>query len=111
MYEPVGTIDHFVSWNADGRSIGGFPVEGWLEAVYSEPYVVLDRVGRVWVSVPLRHEIRAYDRQGQLLRTVRPGENRPGLFETPTGVAYDSGTNEVVVADLAGRIVRVNAGP
>ncbi|HYD50587.1 MAG TPA: NHL repeat-containing protein, partial [Terriglobales bacterium] len=84
-------------------------IEGWSNAVYSEPYVTVDRAGRIWVSVPLARQLRAYDRQGKLLRTVDPAEARPVPFDTPTGLGFDRVSDEIVIADLAGRVVRCQA--
>ena len=64
----------------------------------------------IWVSVPADHKVRAYDRTGVLLRTVKPDRTQPDWFETPLGLGYDGRTDEIVVADLAGRIVRLKAG-
>ena len=94
----------------DGRYAGSFPVKGWGSGAFSEPYLAIDGRGRIWVSVPADHEVRAYDRTGALLRTVKPDRTQPDGFETPLGLGYDGGTDQIVVADLAGRIVRLNAG-
>ena len=94
--------------SADGKPAGGFAVAGWANAVYSEPYVATDREGRIWLSVPLQHELRVFDAAGKLVRTVSAGDCRPP-FDTPTGIAVDGGSGEVVVADLAGRIARCPA--
>ena len=94
----------------DGRFAGSFPVKGWGNGAFSEPYIAIDDLGRVWVSVPADHEIRVYDPDGMLLRTVDTRRVQPRPFETPIGLAYDGGTDEIVVADLAGYIVRLKAG-
>jgi YYY domain-containing protein len=91
----------------DGKFVSEFPVPGWESKVYSEPHVTLDDKGTIWVSVPGAKEVRAYDRTGKLLRTIK-GQDLPGvMFDTPMGIAYSPSKHELVIADLDHRIVRI----
>lgn len=91
----------------DGQIVGEFPVDGWRSEVFSEPDVVVDADGTIWVTVPVEKQIRAYDRSGKLLRTIA-SQSIPGVvFATPMGIDYDATRKTLMVADLDGRIVRV----
>jgi tripartite motif-containing protein 71 len=96
-------------FDASGKRVGGFPVDGWEQKVFSEPHITIARDGTVWVSIPLLHVIRAYDRSGKILREIKGGEDLKLPFDRPMGLAYDTRTNELVVIDLENRIVRVPA--
>ena len=52
-------------FDPNGKLIGGFPVEGWEQKVFSEPHVTLAPDGTIWVSIPTLRVIRAYDRSGK----------------------------------------------
>jgi len=65
--------------------------------------------GTVWVSVPTRQLIRAYDRDGKVLQEIQGGDD-PGLpFDRPMGLAYDTRDDTLVVVDLENRLVRLPA--
>ena len=122
--EPVGiAVDHndkvYVCDNANGRLqmftrdggfIGSFPVPGWESKVFSEPYVAIDPLGRIWVTVPLLKEIRAYNEGGKLLRTITGQSVPTAKFETPMGIAVDTARKDLVVTDLEHRVVRTPYG-
>lgn len=94
----------------DGQFVGQLEVDGWSSKAYSEPHVALDDKGVIWVTVPGAREVRAYDRRGKLLRTIT-GTSIPGAtFETPMGIAFDAKRRELVIADLADKLVRVPIG-
>lgn len=94
----------------DGRFLGQLAVDGWKSQAYSEPHVVVDDKGAIWVTVPSAGEVRAYERSGKLLKTLA-GEALPGAtFETPMGIGLDAGRKELIVADLADKVVRVPIG-
>ncbi|MBP1684993.1 MAG: hypothetical protein H6Q33_1136 [Deltaproteobacteria bacterium] len=94
-------------FSRDGAFISAFPVAGWESKVYSEPNVVLDPRGTMWLTVPGSKEVRNYDRSGKLLRTIT-GQSTPGaVFGTPMGITYDPTTHELVISDLDHRLVRV----
>ncbi len=96
-------------FDANGKLVGGFPVDGFGQKVFSEPHLTVAPDGTIWVSVPLLRVVRAYDRSGKVLREIAGGED-PGMpFDRPMGVAYDKRTNELVVIDLENRIVRLPA--
>jgi len=91
-------------FDRDGGFVRQFPVPGWESKVFSEPHVTLDPRGNLWVTVPIAHEVRCYDRTGKLLRTIN---GQAAHFDTPMGIAYDATTHELVVADLNNRVVRI----
>jgi hypothetical protein len=94
-------------FSRDGRFISAFPVAGWESKVYSEPNVVLDPRGTIWVTVPGSREVRNYDRGGKLLRTITAQSIPGAAFGTPMGIAYDPTTRELVISDLDHRLVRL----
>ena len=121
--EPIGvTVDAaglvYVCDNANGRVqiftgdggfVSSFKVPGWESAGFSEPYVAVDAAGRIWLTVPLKHEVRAYDKQGTLLRTIT-GQTFPSAqFETPMGIAYDPLRQDIVISDLNRGVLRFPA--
>ena len=91
----------------DGRLAGAFPVAGWESKVYSEPHIVLDARGSIWVTVPGAKEVRNYDRTGKLLRTITATSIPGRSFGTPMGIAYDAASRELVISDLDHRLVRL----
>jgi hypothetical protein len=95
----------------DGRFVAAFPVAGWESKVYSEPHVVLDPRGSIWVTVPDAKEVRNYDRSGKLLRTIT-SQSIPGRsFGTPMGITYDAASRELIISDLDHRLVRLPLAP
>lgn len=94
----------------DGQLQGSFAVSGWEAKVFSEPHITIDKKGTLWVTVPTAKEIRAYDRGGTLLRTIR-SQTIPGvIFETPMAVAYSAANDDLAVSDLDHRILRIPYG-
>src|SRR5262249_33166739 len=91
----------------DGQFISAFPVPGWESKVYSEPYITFDPHGTIWVTVPGAKEIRNYDSSGALLRTITPTSNPAITFDTPMGIGFSLPSRELIVADLAHRVVRI----
>lgn len=88
----------------DGQLVKAFPVPGWQSTVYSEPYVAVDPKGTIWVTVPLAKEVRAYDHNGKLLQML----GAPTVtFTTPMGIGVSRARNELLVADLDGRLVPI----
>jgi YYY domain-containing protein len=92
----------------DGQFVSAFNVPGWASAVYSEPYITLDPKETIWVTVPVAKEVRAYDKSGKLLHTIK-SQTVPGVaFEIPIGIAYAGGAHpELIVGDLENRLVRI----
>jgi len=96
-------------FDAGGVLLGQFDVDGWEQKVFSEPHVAVAPDGTVWVSVPTRQLIRAYDRDGKVLQEIQGGDD-PGLpFDRPMGLAYDTRDDTLVVVDLENRLVRLPA--
>ena len=91
----------------DAQFLNMFPVPGWESKVYSEPNVTVDARGTIWVTVPGAKEIRQYDPQGKLLRTITGTTAADATFDTPMGIAFNPTTHELIVSDLAGRLVRI----
>lgn len=121
LVEPTGiavgpTGDVFVADNgngrlqrftADGTFVSQFSVPGWRLAVFSEPHVIVDASGLIWVTVPADHQVRAYDEAGVLKRTFTGGATSRSGFDRAMGLALD-GQGGVVVTDLANRLVRLS---
>ena len=96
-------------FDADGKLLSSFPVEGWEQKVFSEPHVTVATDGTIWVSVPVLRVVRAYDRNGKLLREIKGGDEPSLPFDRAMGLAYDKRTNELVIIDLENRIIRLPA--
>jgi DNA-binding beta-propeller fold protein YncE/putative effector of murein hydrolase LrgA (UPF0299 family) len=94
-------------FTADGQLLRSFPVDDWGQKVFSEPHIVVTGDGTIWVTVPDAREVRAYDRDGELLETIEGTEDRSGLFQKPMGIALMSDGNELVITDLEGRLVKL----
>jgi DNA-binding beta-propeller fold protein YncE len=96
-------------FTADGTFMSSFKVRGWESRAFSEPYVAVDGDGRIWVTVPLSKEVRAYDRQGTVLRTLGSDTVPSARFNMPMGIAYDPLGKQLVASDLSGGLVRFPA--
>lgn len=96
-------------FDADGALLGAFPVEGWEQKVFSEPHVTVAPDGTIWVTVPTRQLIRAYTRDGTLLREIKGGDEPTLPFDRPMGIAYDTRNDTLVISDLENRLVRLPA--
>jgi YYY domain-containing protein len=87
-----------------GGFLRAFDVAGWRREALSEPYLALDQ-GLLWVSVPLEGEVRAYTKEGRLVKTLRGKDQPEGQrFEKPSGLALLP-KGRLFVADLEGRFV------
>lgn len=93
-------------FSRDGVLRSQFSVPGWRREVFSEPYVAIDADGRLWVTVPLAKELRAYSETGELLHVISGAALVPPL-EIPVGIAYHPGSRMLVVTDIANRVVRL----
>jgi len=94
-------------FTADGKLITSIPVKGLQLKVYSEPKLAVTREGTVWITVPLEYAIRAYDLEGNVLEEHVGKEKKQGPFGRPMGVAVSPATNDVMIADLDGKILRL----
>ena len=94
-------------FSADGKPVKQFAVPGWQSGAWSEPHLAVDASGLIWLTAPLAKEVRAYDMNGTLKRTISAAE---GKFQTPIGIAYDAARKEIVVSDLDNKLLRLAAG-
>lgn len=94
-------------FSREGRFLTQFPVRGWESKVFSEPHLTLDGQGNLCLTVPGDKEVRCYDPNGKLLRTIRGDGSAGVVFETPMGIAFDAATGELVISDLENRLVRI----
>jgi sugar lactone lactonase YvrE len=95
----------------DGEFMSQFRVSGWESKAFGEPYVAVDPNGTIWVTVPLAGEVRAYDKSGKLLRTITAKTNPTTHLDTPIGITYRPATKELIVSDVAGRLLRLPGEP
>jgi sugar lactone lactonase YvrE len=121
MLEPTGIAvdgkgDVYVAANGNGRlqrfGFSGepksqFPVEGWRLEAFSEPHVVVDQQGRIWVTVPAAKEVREYSAAGKVISTITADAGGTPRFERPMGITLGGSAGGVVIADLANRLVRL----
>ncbi|MGE5237126.1 MAG: DUF2298 domain-containing protein [Acidobacteriota bacterium] len=98
-------------FDRDGRFVRSFPVAGWLRQAFSEPFAAPIANGRVWVSVPLAHEIRLYGPDGRVLDHVPLGTDTGASPETPIGVAIRPTDGALLVTTLEGRLLALRVNP
>jgi YYY domain-containing protein len=94
-------------FDRNGKRLGQFAVPGWESKVFSEPHVAIAPDGTIWVTVPLRRAVRAYDRKGNLLEELRGSKEPGGLFRRPMGIGWRKEPREIVVTNLENSLVRV----
>ena len=94
-------------FDADGTYQAQFPVDGWEPKAFSEPTMTFTPKGTLFVTVPLRGVIRAYDRSGKLLQEISGDQPPPHHFDKPMGITYNPKTQELYVTDLENRLARV----
>jgi predicted membrane-bound mannosyltransferase len=86
----------------EGRYVGEFRVDGWGgRDPADKPYIRPLRDGRVAVSLPLRNEVRVYDRNGNLQATIT-GE--PQALSRPYGIAETADGRLWISEGAAGRL-------
>ena len=96
-------------FDGNGALISAIAVDGWEQKVFSEPHVAVTPNGTIWVTVPTRQLIRAYDPTGKVIKEIQGGDD-PGLpFDRPMGIAYDHNSDTLVITDLENRLVRLPA--
>jgi len=92
-----------VVFDKAGRVQRTFAVPGLESRAFSEPQLAFDSKGRLWITVPLEHEVRCYDAQGKLVQSleIRDGND----LRTPLGVAVRPGKREeLLFTTLEGEI-------
>jgi len=97
-------------FSADGALETSFPVSGLELKVYSEPNIAVTSERRVWITVPTQRAIRGYDLAGTILEE-HIGQEKGGSFSRPMGVAIDPTSQDVVLTDLEGVVLRLHAKP
>lgn len=94
----------------EGRPLGAFPVRGLELKVYSEPKIAVAADRQIWITVPTQLAVRCYDIDGNLLEE-HVGKEEGGTFSRAMGVAIDPTTQDVVLTDLEGKVLRLAAPP
>lgn len=88
--------------NRDGAFVSAFPVSGWGgQDAQDKPYLHLLRDGRLALSLPLRNEVRLYDRTGTRLSTINPPDEP---LSRPYGIAESADGKLWVVEGGAARV-------
>ena len=98
-------------FSREGDFVTSFAVPGWRRAPYSEPHITVDTHGRIWVTVPLEREVRAYDEKGTRLATITPASGPGTAFKVPSGIAFDAATGDLVISDLEKGLIRLRPPP
>jgi DNA-binding beta-propeller fold protein YncE len=93
-----------VAFDKDGTFLTQFPVPGWKREVFSEPNVVADANGNLWVTVPSAREVRAYTPDGRFLKSIRSSPEH--VFEKPVGIAI-APDGRLLISDIENRLVWV----
>jgi uncharacterized protein (TIGR03663 family) len=78
-------------FDAGGRFLGQFGVLGW-EEYYTEPFIALDRSGRIWLTDGYNNRVEIFDRSGRLLGLWSAKGFQPGAFNIPKGIFIRGGT-------------------
>ncbi len=97
-------------YDSDGRFLSATPVPGWRAEVHSEPQVVVDVEGSIWISVPLEGEVRMLNPQGETQRKLRPS-SQAGETAKFTGIALVPGETRVLAAALDGQLYWLKRRP
>lgn len=97
-----------VVFDRDGKVEREIAVPGWTSAVFSEPRLAFDATGRLWATVPLASEIRAWDGTGNVVAIIAAAALRD-RFDMPMGLAAES--DGVVIAGLNGTLGRLRTDP
>lgn len=97
-------------YDSDGRFLSATPVPGWRAEVHSEPQVVVDVEGSVWISVPLEGEVRMLNPQGETQRRLRPS-GEAGETAKFTGIALVPGETRVLATALDGQLYWLKRRP
>lgn len=91
----------------DGKFLRAFPVAGWKSEALGEPHLAFSPNGLLWMTVPLQSEIRAYTKDGTLVKTLGKTDltGPPGIaFDRPLGIAFPPGAFQPVVTDANGTL-------
>ncbi len=110
---PDGTVlvcdngnSRLVVFDRNGALLQTIKVSDWRSEVFSEPYVAVAADGTLWLTVPLRNEVRHLTQRGSLVQTVASGSDGGPVMDRPIGIAIPPGGG-LLVSTLDGRIVRL----
>lgn len=81
----------------DDACLGEFPKAGAEPKLNSPINVAVDRLGNVYVTDAMDFNIKVYDPDGSLKRTIGQIGDGPGSFARPKGVAVDSDLDIYVI--------------
>ena len=93
-------------FDRNGTLLQTIKVSDWRSEVFSEPYVAAAGDGTLWLTVPLRNEVRHLTQRGSLVQTVASRSDGGPVMDRPTGITIPPGGG-VLVSTLGGRIVRI----
>ncbi len=90
-------------FDPDGRFVSALPVPGWRLEACSEPQLVDDGSGNIWISVPLEGEVWMVNRLGvRGLKVLVSGDS--GEPAKVTGLALEPQSRRILAAALDGRL-------
>ena len=103
MYVADNGNGRVVVFDRQGNAQRSFAVPGLESQPFSEPQMEFDGKGRLWITVPLQHEVRAYDPRGKMLHALPIQEAHQAL--TPLGLAVSRG--KLIVTTVEGQLREV----
>lgn len=95
-------------FSAEGNVLSTFPVDGLQLKVYSEPKIAVTPDRNVWVTIPTERAIRCYDADGKVIEE-HVGKERGASFSRAMGVTVDPNTQDILLTDLEGKVLRLAA--
>jgi DNA-binding beta-propeller fold protein YncE len=97
-------------FDRDGKLLRVIAVPDWRREVFGEPFVAVADDQTIWVTVPLRDQVRQYSPQGALLRTIVSGEDGAPVIRTPLGIAISPDGTQLIVSTKDGGVRRIETG-
>lgn len=97
-------------FDPDGRLAATIPVPGWRLEACSEPQIVDDGGGSIWISVPLNGEVWMVNRLGERgLKVLLAGDSgKPAMV---TGLALEPQGRRILAATLDGHLHWIKLRP